>query len=124
MTLLTRLGVLEIAFSAVLLPLFLFEGVEKRLPGVLKDRRQLLAAHLDYFSMGILLILAGTVLQPIPGWIAWPLVFGSLCNPTVFLINSFAPDLAKNIVYRVFIFLSCAAVAFAWAAMGVRAIAL
>jgi hypothetical protein len=122
MTLLTRLGVLEIAFSALLVPLFLFEGLQKRFPSILKDRRQLLSAHLDYFFMGILLILSGTVLQPIPGWIAWPLIFGSLCNPTVFLINSFAPDMPKNIAYRLFIFLSCATIAFAWAAMGMRAV--
>ncbi|HEX7345068.1 MAG TPA: hypothetical protein VF398_12435 [bacterium] len=122
MTLLTRLGVLEIAFSTVLLPLFLFEGVERRFPGVLKDRRQLLSAHLDYFFMGILLILSGTVLQPIPNWIAWPLIIGSLCNPTVFLINSFAPDMPKNPIYRVLIFLSCATTAWAWAAIGIRAV--
>jgi hypothetical protein len=122
MTLLARLGVLEIAFSAVLVPLFLFEGVQRLFPRVMKDRRQLLSAHLDYFFMGILLILSGTVLQPIPNWIAGPLVFGSLCNPTVFLINSFAPDLPKNALYRLFIFLSCATTAFAWAAMGVRAV--
>jgi len=121
MTLLTRLGVLEIAFSAVLVPLFLSESVVKLFPKALKDRRQLLSAHLDYFFMGILLILSGTVLQPIPNWIAWPLVFGSLCNPTVFLLNSFAPDLPKNSVYRLFILLSCATTAWAWAAMGVRA---
>ena len=122
MTLLTRLGVLEIAFSAVLVPLFLSESVVKLFPKALKDRRQLLSAHLDYFFMGILLILAGTVLQPIPNWIAWPLLFGSLCNPTVFLINAFAPDMPKNLAYRLFIFLSCATTAWAWAAMGVRAI--
>jgi len=122
MTLLTRLGVLEIAFSALLVPLFLLEGLQKRFPSILKDRRQLLSAHLDYFFMGILLILSGTVLQPIPTWIAWPLLFGSLCNPTVFLLNSFAPDLPKNKAYRLFILLSCATTAWAWAAMGVRAI--
>jgi len=122
MHLLTRLGILEIAFSAVLVPVLLFEGVQRLIPELLKDRRQLLSAHLDYFFMGTLLILAGTVLQPIPSWIAWPLVFGSLCNPTVFLIDAFAPNFPKNPVYRLFILASCRAVAVAWGAMGVRAI--
>lgn len=119
MTFLTRVGILEIAFSAVLLPILLFESVGKRF---VKDRRQLLQGHLDYFFMGILLILAGTVLQPVPGWIALPLVFGSLSNPTVFLINSLKPDLPNKPLFLAFILLSCAAVAFAWAGMGVRAI--
>lgn len=117
MTLLTRLGILEIAFSAVLLPVLLYEPVQKR---IVKDRKQLLQGHLDYFFMGILLILAGTVLQPIPNWIALPLIFGSLGNPTVFLANSLRPDLPKNIVYRLFIVFSCATLVWAWGAMGVR----
>lgn len=119
MTLLTRLGILEIAFSAVLLPILLYEPIGKRF---VKDRKQLLQGHLDYFFMGILLILSGTVLQPIPDWIALPLAFGSLGNPTVFLINSLKPDLPKNVVYRLFIILSCATLVWAWGAMGVRVI--
>lgn len=122
MHILTRLGVLEIAFSAVILPVFLFEPALRYLPGWPKDRKQLLQAHLDYFFMGILLILAGTVLQPLPSWIAWPLALGSWGNPTVFLVNSFTPALPQNRVYRFMIFLSCGAVAFAWAALGIRAI--
>lgn len=118
MTLLTRLGILEIAFSAVLLPMLLYEPIGKHL---VKDRKQLLQGHLDYFFMGILLILAGTVLQPIPNWIAAPLAFGSLCNPTVFLVNSLKPDLPENAIYRLFILLSCATLVWAWGAMGVRA---
>jgi hypothetical protein len=117
MTFLTRLGVLEIAFSAVFLPLFLKESIGGRF---MKDRRQLLQSHLDYFFMGILLILAGSVLQPLPLWIEFPLIFGSLGNPTVFLINSLKPDLPENIWYRLFILLSCAAVAFAWAALALK----
>jgi hypothetical protein len=96
MTLLVRLGILEIAFSAVILPVLLFEPAQKLLPNILKDRKQLLQAHLDYFFMGILLILAGTVLWPIPDWIVWPLVIGSLMNPTVFLINSLEPELPNR----------------------------
>ncbi len=46
-------GVLEIAFSATLLPILLIEPVQRILPGLLKDRKQLLQAHLDYFFMGI-----------------------------------------------------------------------
>ncbi len=122
MTLLTRLGILEIAFSAVIVPWLLFEPVQKFLPGLLQDSKQLLQAHLDYFFMGILLILAGTVLQPVPNWIAWPLVLGSLGNPTIFLINALAPKLPQNPAYRVLIFLSCGTVAFSWAALGVRAV--
>jgi hypothetical protein len=122
MTLLTRLGIIEIAFSAIFVPLFLFDGVQKIFPGWLKDRRQLLSAHLDYFFMGILLILSGTVLQPIPGWIAWPLVFGSWGNPTTFLIGAFSEEWPKTLIYRLFTILTCSATAWAWAAMGVRAI--
>jgi len=121
-TLLTRLGILEIAFSAVILPAFLFDTLQRTFQNLVKDRKQLLQAHLDYFFMGILMILAGSVLWPIPDWIVLPLVFGSLGNPTVFLINSLAPDLPNNPIYRIFILLTCASVAFAWAAMGVRAV--
>ncbi len=122
MTLLTRLGILEITFSAVLVPLFLFEPLAKLVPNLLKDRKQLLQAHLDYFFMGILLILAGTVLQPIPPWITLPLIIGSLGNPTVFLINSFAPELPQNPFYRVLIFLTCGLTALAWVGMAIRAL--
>jgi hypothetical protein len=121
MTLLARLGILEIAFSAVIVPIFLFEPFQKIFPVWLKDRKQLLQAHLDYFFMGILLLLAGTVLQPLPRWIVWPLVVGSLGNPTVFLVNSFTPSLPKKPLYRALILLTCGATAFAWAALGLRA---
>jgi hypothetical protein len=122
MTSLTRLGILEIAFSAVIVPVFLIEPVQKIFPAWLKDRKQLLQAHLDYFFMGILLILAGTVLQPLPRWIVWPLIVGSLGNPTVFLVNSLTPQLPQKVVYRALILLTCGATAFAWTALGVRAI--
>ncbi len=122
MHLLTRLGILEIAFSAVLLPIFLFEPAKRFLPIWIRDRKQLLQAHLDYFFMGILLILAGTVLQPLPGWIVLPLIAGSLGNPTVFLLNAFNPDLPQRPLYRAGIVLTCGLTAFAWAALGVRAI--
>ncbi len=121
MTILTRIGILEIAFSAVILPIFLIDSLQNIIPGLLKDRKQLLQAHLDYFFMGILLILAGTVLQPIPEWIAAPLIIGSVCNPCVLAINALLPALPKNLIYRLFIFISCGCVAFAWAAMGIRA---
>ena len=122
MTTLTRLGIIEIAFSAVILPVLLLEPVQRLLPKLVKDQKQLLQAHLDYFFMGILLILAGSVLWPIPNWISIPLTIGSLSNPTVFLINSLEPNLSKNPAYRFIIILSCACVAFAWGAMGVRAV--
>ncbi len=119
MTFLVKLGVLEIAFSAVLLPFLLKESIGGRF---VQDRRSLLQGHLDYFFMGILLILAGSVLQPLPVWIEAPMAFGGLGNPTVFLINSLKPDLSKNKLYRLFILLSCAAVAFAWMAMAFKMI--
>ncbi|MBU0519517.1 hypothetical protein KKA00_09680 [bacterium] len=111
MTLLTQIGVLEIAFSAVILPVGLLKPFQDKL---VKDRKQLLQAHLDYFFMGILLILAGSILQPLASWIEPVLIFGSVCNPTVFMINSVAPDLPQNPVYRLFILASCGAVALAW----------
>ncbi|TKJ38363.1 hypothetical protein CEE37_12650 [candidate division LCP-89 bacterium B3_LCP] len=54
MTLLTRLGILEVAFSAVILPVLLFEPAQRLFPRLLKDHKQLLQVHLDYFFMGIL----------------------------------------------------------------------
>ncbi|TKJ38361.1 hypothetical protein CEE37_12640 [candidate division LCP-89 bacterium B3_LCP] len=122
MTILTRIGIIEIAFSAVILPVLLFEPAQRLFPRLLKDRKQLLQAHLDYFFMGILLILAGTVLQPIPIWITIPMIIGSLGNPSVFLINSINPELPQNMMYRLFILISCGLTAFAWGAMGVRAV--
>lgn len=117
MTFLVRVGVLEIAFSAVLLPFFLLEPLAGRF---VRDRKQLLQGHLDYFFMGILLILAGSVLQPLPLWIETPLVFGGIGNPTVFFLNALHPGLPEKQPYRIFIRLSCAAVAFAWAATAVK----
>lgn len=117
MTFLVKLGVLEIAFSAVVLPLFLQGSFGGRF---VKDRRSLLQSHLDYFLMGILLILAGTMLQPLPVWMEAPLAFGSVGNPTVFLLNALHPGLPEKPLYRIFIWLSCAAVAFAWAAIALK----
>jgi len=119
MNLLTQIGVLEIAFSAVILPV----GLLTRLQGkVVKDRKQMLQAHLDYFFMGILLILAGTVLQPVASWIVPVLIFGSVCNPSVFMINAIWPNLPDNPVYRLFIFASCGATALAWGGIAVGVI--
>ena len=100
----------------MILPVGLLKPFQDKL---IKDRKQLLQAHLDYFFMGILLILAGTVLQPIASWITPVLIFGSVCNPTVFMINSMAPDLPKNPLYRLFILASCGATALAWAGIAV-----
>ncbi|RJP79292.1 MAG: hypothetical protein C4524_05455 [Candidatus Zixiibacteriota bacterium] len=122
MHLLVRLGLLEIAFSALAVPLLLYGPAQRLFPHLLKDRRQLLQAHLDYFLMGILLILAGTVLQPLPGWITLPLALGSLGNPSLFLVNALRPDLPQKPLYRGLIMLSGLLAAFAWAGMAVRAV--
>jgi hypothetical protein len=121
-TLLVRLGVSEIAFSAVLLPLFLTQAFGERIQNLVKDRKQLLQAHLDYFFMGILLILAGSVLQPIPGWIRIPLIVGSIGNPTIFFINAFAPQLPEKPLYRAVLLLFCSAVVVAWIGLSYLAI--
>ena len=66
----------------------------------IRSPRRLLQAHLDYVMMGLILVAVGVALPDIPDWIAVPLVFGTLVNPTLFLPLAWDEDWAKRVPYR------------------------
>jgi hypothetical protein len=99
---LTRIGFCELALGAVL-----GWGVVARLErpelltriGIVAPRR-VLQAHLDYIMMGLILIAVGLALGHLTAWIAVPLVFGTLMNPTLFLLEAWGDAVERNAVFR------------------------
>lgn len=96
MDVLTRIGLVELAFGAVLgwavaATMITPQLVERA--GVRKPRR-ILQAHLDYVIMGIILIAVGLAVPGLPTWLAVAIVVGTWLNPTLFLPLAFAPRAA------------------------------
>jgi hypothetical protein len=99
---LTRIGFCELALGAVL-----GWGVVARLErpelltriGIVAPRR-VLQAHLDYIVMGLILIAVGLALGHLTAWIAVPLVFGTLMNPTLFLLEAWGDAVETNPLFR------------------------
>ncbi|WP_018334109.1 hypothetical protein [Actinomycetospora chiangmaiensis] len=87
MDVLTRIGLVELAFGAVLgwavaATMITPQLVERA--GVRKPRR-ILQAHLDYVIMGIILIAVGLAVPGLPTWLTVAIVIGTWLNPTLFL---------------------------------------
>ncbi|AYM40572.1 hypothetical protein ABQE45_18585 [Mycobacteroides chelonae] len=108
MNLVVRIGLLELAFGAMMgwavAANFLAPQLIKRI-GVTNGRR-FLQAHLDYIMMGILLIAVGLAVPGMPGWLAAVVVFGALLNPTLFLPMAFKENVTSTAVFKAVTFAS------------------
>jgi hypothetical protein len=90
---LTRIGLVELAFGAVLgwavaatvITPALVERAGVRTP------RRVLQAHLDYVIMGIILIAVGLAVPGLPTWLLVALVVGTWVNRTLFVPLAFSP---------------------------------
>ena len=103
MDVLTRIGLVELAFGAVLgwavaATMITPQLVERA--GVRKPRR-ILQAHLDYVIMGIILIAVGLAVPGLPTWLTVAIVIGTWLNPTLFLPLAFAPRAATRTWFQV-----------------------
>jgi uncharacterized membrane protein YphA (DoxX/SURF4 family) len=66
----------------------------------IRSPRRLLQAHLDYVMMSLILVAVGLALPGLTTWIAAPLVFGTLVNPTLFLPLAWDEEWQKRTPYR------------------------
>jgi len=99
---LVRIGLCELALAGLfgwLIVIRLERPVWLERAGV-KSPRRLMQAHLDYVMMGLILVAVGLALPGLSRWITFPLGFGALVNPTLFLPLALDEDIAKRLPYR------------------------
>lgn len=105
---LTRIGLIELAFGALLgwsvVPMLMGWKVYRRI-GV-KSPRRLLQAHIDFLMMGLILSVVGIVLPDLSWWIAGPLVAGTIMNAGGFLPLAFDERIIQKRLARVTIMIS------------------
>ncbi|WP_280512524.1 hypothetical protein [Nocardia farcinica] len=102
MSVLVRVGLLELAFGAMFGWVIAGSHAAPRLFerwGVVSPRR-LLQAHLDYIIMGVILIVVGLAVPDLAGWIVALVILGTLLNPTLFLPLAFREELTGHLAYR------------------------
>lgn len=103
MSILVRIGLLELAFGAtfgwVIAANHALPQLFSRI-GCVSPRR-LLQAHIDYVIMGVILIAVGMAVPDLAAWIATLVVAGALLNPTLFLPLAFREQLTDNSGYRI-----------------------
>ncbi|WP_395306860.1 hypothetical protein V4U86_15485 [Mycobacterium sp. AMU20-3851] len=98
MSVLVRVGLVELAFGALLGWAMVGNLAAPQLMtriGIISPRR-ILQAHLDYVMMGLILIAVGLALPALASWIAVLVIGGTLLNPTLFLPLAFNERLAKT----------------------------
>lgn len=103
MSTITRVGLIELAFGAMLgwtLVLQLAGPDLARRLGIIAPRR-LLQAHIDFIMMGLILVAIGLAAPDLPTWLAAIVVFGTWLNPALFLPLAWREDLTRTIGYRV-----------------------
>ncbi|GAT10777.1 hypothetical protein AU184_12715 [Mycolicibacterium novocastrense] len=103
MSTIVRVGLLELAFGAMLGWVVAGNFIAPQLlrrAGV-NHARRILQAHLDYVIMGIILIAVGLAVPQLPAWIAAVVIYGTLMNPTLFIPLAFNEGLKANAIYRV-----------------------
>ncbi|WP_458689492.1 hypothetical protein [Nocardia tengchongensis] len=103
MSMLVRIGLLELAAGALLGWMVAAEhAAPHRLRRIgLVHPRRILQAHLDYVIMGLILVAVGVAVPGLPGWAAALVVTGTLLNPTLFLPLAFHDRLRETLPYRV-----------------------
>ncbi|WP_280184435.1 MULTISPECIES: hypothetical protein [Nocardia] len=103
MNTLARLGLIELAFGAMLgwaLVIQLAGPDLARQLGIVAPRR-LLQAHIDFIMMGLILVAIGLAAPDIPTWLAAVVVFGTWLNPALFLPLAWREELTRTIGYQV-----------------------
>ncbi len=121
MDLLIQIGLIQLATGALLGWVMVVrlehpEWLEKI--GVVQPHR-ILQVHLDFVTMGLILIAVGLVVDDLPGLAAGLLIFGTTGNPLLFVPPAFDPDSQKRLWYRALAVISFTAVSagLVWAAI-------
>jgi hypothetical protein len=84
--------------------------------------RRLMQAHLDLVMMGLILVAVGVAVPGLRTWIAAPLAFGALVNPSLFLPLAFDEATAKRVPYRAITLLSFVAMSGSLVAVAITAL--
>ncbi|WP_028477312.1 hypothetical protein [Nocardia sp. CNY236] len=102
MSTLVRIGLLELAFGALMgWPVAAGVAAPQLLQRLgVRSPRRLLQTHLDFVIMGVILIAVGLAVPDLPTWIAATIVVGTLLNPLLFLPLAFREQWADTVVYR------------------------
>ncbi|WP_454197642.1 hypothetical protein [Nocardia sp. Marseille-Q1738] len=102
MNTLARIGLIELAFGAMLGWIVVIQlagpDLARRL-GIIAPRR-LLQAHIDFIMMGLILVAIGLAAPELPTWTAAVVVFGTWLNPALFLPLAWREDLTRTLGYR------------------------
>lgn len=87
--------------------------------GITRPAR-LLQAHIDFVLMGLILVAVGLALPDLQTWIAAPLVFGTIVNPSLFLPLAWDEGFKDRLLYRAVSVVSFAAMSFSLTAAAVE----
>lgn len=123
MSALVRIGLIELAFGAVLGWAVLVSVAQPATLGRLgvASPRRILQAHLDFIIMGLILVAVGLAAPGIPGWLAVALAIGTWVNPALFLPLAFHEKSAGTAVFKLVSGLSFVAVSGGLVAVAVLA---
>ena len=77
--------------------------------------------HLDWIMMGLILVAVDLAVDPIPGWIAVLIAFGTLVNPLLFVPLAFDAEASSKPAYRVVTVVSFAALSVGLPALALHA---
>lgn len=102
MSTLVKIGLCELAVAGLMgwTMVARLERPELLTRAGIRSPRRLLQAHLDYVMMGLILVAVGLALPGLSSWIAAPLVFGTLVNPSLFLPLAWDEEWQKRAPYR------------------------
>jgi len=84
--------------------------------------RRVMQAHLDFVTMGLILVAVGVAVPGLSTWIAAALAFGALVNPSLFLPLAFDEAMAKRLPYRTITLLSFVAMSGSLVAVAITAL--
>jgi hypothetical protein len=98
----TKIGLCELAFAGLTgyAVLGITEARDWMVAHGVRSPRRIMQAHLDYIMMGTILIAVGVALDPAPDYVAIPLVFGALMNPTLFVPQAFSDTVGQSLGFK------------------------
>lgn len=124
MPLVAKLGVCELALAALsgwaMVATIESPGALKRIG--LRHLGRIRQAHLDLLFMGTILTAVGVAVNPMPAWIAAPLVLGAIVQPLMFLPLAVDPEVRGRFTYRAVGSTVFVATSVAWVALAVLAL--
>ena len=91
--LLLRVGCITLLIALVLAWCLVFSGMQAAFfLALFESKKALLSAHLDFLMMTMLLMAIYASKISLPLFVQWPMVIGSITNPTCFLLEAIYPE--------------------------------